>query len=98
MLAEVGLGLSVVLAGLWSGLLLAVVTLLHPMYAALDGGEFAVELQRFLPVARKSPTNWVSVIGLVSSGSFHRIIPLCGPLNVFPADPVRITAPSFKGS
>ncbi|MGD9531793.1 hypothetical protein [Pseudonocardia sp.] len=65
MLAEVGLGLSVVLAGLWSGLLLAVATLLHPMYAALDGREFAVELQRFLPVARKSPTNWVSVIGLI---------------------------------
>lgn len=65
MIAEISLALSVVLAGLWSGLLLAVATLLHPMYAALDGGGFAAEVQRFLAVARHSPTNWVSVVGLL---------------------------------
>ena len=34
MIAEIGLGLSVVAAGLWSGLLLTVTTILHPMYAS----------------------------------------------------------------
>jgi hypothetical protein len=63
--AEVTLGLCVVLAGLWSGLLLTLTTILHPMFRDLDGPGFAREMRRFLPVARTSPTNWVSVIGLV---------------------------------
>jgi hypothetical protein len=61
MTVDTSLGLSIVLAGLWSGLLLAVISLLHPMYAAQDSGGFATDLQRFLPVARRSPTNWVAV-------------------------------------
>ena len=65
MIIGISLALSIVLAGLWSGLLLAVISLLHPLYAAQDGGAFAAELQRFLPIARRSPTNWVAVIGLV---------------------------------
>ncbi|MBM2615700.1 hypothetical protein JIG36_09055 [Actinoplanes sp. LDG1-06] len=65
MLAEIGLALSVVCAGLWSGLLLTLTTILHPIYAAQDGAGFAAELRRFLPVARKSPTNYLLVIGLV---------------------------------
>ena len=65
MLAEIGLGLAVVCAGLWSGLLLTVTTILHPVYAAEDGSGFARALRGFLPVARRSPTNYLLVIGLV---------------------------------
>jgi hypothetical protein len=65
MIAEIGLGLAIVCAGLWSGLLLTLTTILHPIYAAQDGRGFATELGRFLPVARTSPTNYVLVIGLV---------------------------------
>ena len=63
--ADVTLGLCVVLAGLWSGLLLTLTTILHPMFRALDGPAFAEEMRRFLPAARRSPTNWIIVIGLV---------------------------------
>jgi hypothetical protein len=62
--ADVALSLCVVLAGLWSGLLLTLTTILHPMFRALDGSHFAQEMRRFLPIARRSPTNWVIVIGL----------------------------------
>jgi hypothetical protein len=65
MIAEIGLGLSLVCAGLWSGLLLTLTTILHPIYAAQDGTGFATELGRFLPVARRSPTNYILVAGLV---------------------------------
>ena len=54
--ADVALGLCVVLAGLRSGLLLTLTTILHPMFRALDGTGFAEEMRRFLPVARRSPT------------------------------------------
>jgi hypothetical protein len=64
-LAEIGLGLAVVVAGLWSGLLLTLTTILHPIYAGQDGRGFATELSLFLPVARRSPTNYVLVSGLV---------------------------------
>ena len=65
MLAEIGLALSIVCAGLWSGLLLTLTTILQPMYVARDAGGFATDLSRFLPVARRSPTNHALVIGLV---------------------------------
>lgn len=65
MIADIGLGLAVVSAGLWSGLLLTLTTILHPIYAAEDGTGFADQLRRFLPVARRSPTNYVLVAGLV---------------------------------
>ncbi len=65
MITEFWLGLTVVCAGLWSGLLLTVTTILHPIYAARDGAGFAVDLGRFLPVARRSPTNYLLVAGLV---------------------------------
>ena len=63
--ATIGLTLAVVCAGLWSGLLLTLTTILHPIYAAQDGAGFRRELGAFLPVARKSPTNYLLVIGLV---------------------------------
>ena len=65
MLADIGLGLSVVCAGLWSGLLLTLTTILHPVYTARGPAGFATDLSHFLPVARTSPTNQVLVVGLV---------------------------------
>jgi hypothetical protein len=65
MSAGLWIGLAVVCAGLWSGLLLTITTILHPMYAALDPRGLAIELSRFLPTARTSPTNYVLVIGLM---------------------------------
>ena len=65
MIAELGIVLSIVCAGLWSGLLLTVTTILHPIYAAQDARGFVGELRGFLPVARRSPTNYLLVIGLV---------------------------------
>jgi hypothetical protein len=63
--ADLTLGACVVFAGLWSGLLLTLTTILHPMFRALDGEAFAQEMRRFLPVARRSPTNYVVVAGLL---------------------------------
>jgi hypothetical protein len=63
--ASVWLGLAVLFAALWSGLLLTITTILHPIYAARDGSGFAGDLHRFLPVARRSPTNYVLVLGLI---------------------------------
>jgi hypothetical protein len=62
---EIWLALAVVFGGLWSGLLLTVTTILHPIYARRDARGFREELGRFLPVARTSPTNYVCVVGLV---------------------------------
>jgi hypothetical protein len=39
--------------------------ILHPIYRTRDGAGFAAEIGAFLPVARKSPTNYLLVIGLV---------------------------------
>jgi hypothetical protein len=74
MVADLGLALSVVAAGLWSGLLLTITTIVHPMYASLDARSFALEMRRFLPVARRSPTNYVLVLLLV----FAPVIALIG--------------------
>ena len=65
--SELWLGLAVVFGGLWSGLLLTITTILHPVYAAQDAAGFRHELGNFLPVARRSPTNYVCVIGLVAA-------------------------------
>ncbi len=65
MSTELWLGVSIVAAGLWSGLLLTLITILHPMYSARDGAGFAEDLHRFLPIARRSPTNYALVIALV---------------------------------
>ena len=57
MLATYGLLASVVATALWSGLLLTLTTLLHPLYVGRDAAGFARDMHRFLPVARRSPTN-----------------------------------------
>jgi hypothetical protein len=64
-LADIGLGLSVVATALWSGLLLTVTTILHPMYARQDARGFAEDMRRFLPIARRSPTNYILVSALL---------------------------------
>ena len=65
MTVEIGLGLSVVAAALWSGLLLTLTTSLHPMYKAQEASGFADDMRRFLPVARRSPTNYILVLALL---------------------------------
>ena len=86
MLADIGLGLSVVCAGLWSGLLLTLTTILQPVYTARDGAGFAAELAGFLPVARTSPTNYVLVGGLVVApfvlSALGLVLTVTGPLLV----------------
>ena len=67
MTADIGLGLSVIAAALWSGLLLTLTTILHPMFAPRDAAGFIEDMRRFLPIARKSPTNYVLVVALVLS-------------------------------
>jgi hypothetical protein len=62
---ELWLCLSVAFAGLWSGLLLTITTILHPMFARQDLRGFASDLGRFLPIARRSPTNYICVVGLI---------------------------------
>lgn len=56
---------SVVFAGLWSGLLAMVTTVLHPMMKPMDGSDFARFLLAFLPTARKAPFNFIAVIGMI---------------------------------
>jgi hypothetical protein len=67
MTADIGLGLSVIAAGLWSGLLLTLTTILHPMFAARGATGFTEDMRRFLPIARRSPTNYVPVVALICS-------------------------------
>ena len=64
-MTTIGLGVAVVSTGLWSGLVLTLTTILHPIYAAQDRRGFATELGLFLPVARRSPTNYLLVSGMV---------------------------------
>ncbi|HEY7429868.1 MAG TPA: hypothetical protein VH641_03950 [Streptosporangiaceae bacterium] len=64
-MAELALALTVVVCGLWSGLLLMLTNVLHPMYRPLDGRGFAEQMRLFLPVARKAPANYAAVIGMI---------------------------------
>ena len=67
MLADIALGVSVVAAGLWSGLLLMLTTILHPVYETQGPRGFAEAMRDFLPVARRSPTNTVLVVLLMTA-------------------------------
>jgi hypothetical protein len=64
-LEEWALVASVVLTGLFSGLYAMLNLIFHRVMGAMDGPEFSHFLHRFLPVARKSPFNYVVVIGMV---------------------------------
>ncbi len=57
----------VVFAGLWSGLLAMLTTILHPILKGMDGAGFRRFLGAFLPVARRAPFNYAIVIGLVAA-------------------------------
>lgn len=94
MIADIGLGLSVVAAGLWSGLLLTVTTLLHPMYAPQEAGGFAADMRRFLPIARKSPTNYVLVIALLIAP----VVALVGLWPEWTGAPFVLTAVGFAAT
>ena len=64
MLATYGLLAAVVATALWSGLLLTLTTILHPLYVRRDAAGFARDMHRFLPIARRSPTNYVLVVAM----------------------------------
>lgn len=64
-LEEWALVACVVFAGLWSGLLAMLTTILHPMIARMDGSSFARFLGDFLPTARTAPFNYINVVGMV---------------------------------
>jgi hypothetical protein len=55
----------IVLTGMWSGLFGFLNLVLHRMLGAMDGADFARFMHGFLPVARRSPFNFVEVIGMV---------------------------------
>lgn len=57
--------LTIVAAGLWSGLLLTITTILHPMFASQNAEGMRHDLGRFLPIARRSPTNYILVVALM---------------------------------
>jgi hypothetical protein len=56
---------SVVFTGLFSGLYGMLNLILHRVMGEMDGPDFARFLRSFLTVARKSPFNYVVVIGMV---------------------------------
>jgi hypothetical protein len=56
---------SVVFTGLFSGLYAMLNVIFHQVMRSMDGPEFARFLRRFLTVARRSPFNYVVVIGMV---------------------------------
>ena len=61
-------------AGLWCGLLLTLTTILQPLYPRQNAGGFATDMHRFLPIARRSPTNYV----LASALLFGPVVALVG--------------------
>lgn len=65
--AMMWLTVSVVLAGVWSGLLMMHTMVLHPMMRAQDGPTFARQLAMFLRPARKTPVRYVCVMGLIAA-------------------------------
>lgn len=64
-LEEWALIAGVVFSALWSGLLAMLTLVMHPMLAAMSGGEFARFLEGFLPVARRAPFNYVAIFGML---------------------------------
>jgi hypothetical protein len=56
---------SVVFTGLFSGLYAMLNLIFHRVMGGMNGAEFSDFLHRFLPVARKSPFNYIVVIGMI---------------------------------
>jgi hypothetical protein len=65
LLAGIALLATVVAVALWAGLLLMLTTILHPVYLGQDASGFAEGMSRFLPIARRSPTNDALIAGIV---------------------------------
>jgi hypothetical protein len=63
-LEELALSASVVFAGLWSGLLGALTTILQPMMTAMDGRGFRTFMGGWLAFARKAWFNYVCALGM----------------------------------
>jgi hypothetical protein len=63
-LEEGALVASVVFAGLWSGLLGALTTILQPMMTAMDGRGFRDFMGGWLSFARKAPFNYICSLGM----------------------------------
>jgi hypothetical protein len=61
---ELTLAAGLVFAGLWSGLLGTLTTILHPMLAAMDGRDFRNFMGGFLGFARKAWFNYVCALGM----------------------------------
>lgn len=61
---ELTLAAGVVFAGLWSGLLATLTTIMHPMLTAMDGRDFRNFMGAFLAFARKALFNYVCAIGM----------------------------------
>jgi hypothetical protein len=57
----------VVFTGLWSGLLVMLTLVMHPMLAGMDGPDFRRFLGAFLPTARRAPINYACVAGMATS-------------------------------
>ena len=83
--------LAVVFTGLWSGLLLMLTTVLHPMLRRMDGAGFARFLAAFLPVARKAASNYLAVFGMLI-GSAGALVALAGDTG---STPFLLTAAGF---
>jgi hypothetical protein len=56
---------SVVFTGLFSGLYAMLNLIFHQVMGAMDGPQFARFLRRFLTVARRSPFNYIVVVGMI---------------------------------
>ena len=61
-IAVVLLALGVVASGLFSGLLVAVLALLQQTLKGLSGPEFTLVMQRFLPLARRTPVSYILIL------------------------------------
>ncbi len=83
--------ISVVFTGLWSGLLLMLTTVLHPMLRGMDGAGFAGFLFGFLPVARKAASNYLAIFGMLV-GSVGALVALAGDTG---STPFLLTAAGF---
>ena len=66
---EWALAASVVFSGLWSGLLGMLTLVMHPMLAAMDGGDFERFLRAFLPVAERPGSTMPARLGWPSRQS-----------------------------
>ena len=82
---------SVVFAGLWSGLLLMLTTVLHPVMEPMDGRGFALFLHQFLPPARKAVSNYVAVLGML----FSSVIAVVALASGSGGTPLALTAIGF---